>query len=91
MYKRQVQEVRDAWTGIEESTVQVSASLRSLDIARQNLDLSTFSYNEGQLTILDVLSAQLSWIQLYTNAVTANFNQKVSIAQYRRAAGEPFP
>ncbi|MBE5033607.1 TolC family protein [Gallalistipes aquisgranensis] len=88
---RIVQEVRDAWTGIEESTVQVSASLRSLDIARQNLDLSTFSYNEGQLTILDVLSAQLSWIQLYTNAVTANFNQKVSIAQYRRAAGEPFP
>ena len=86
-----MQEVRDAWTGIEESTVQVSASLRSLDIARQNLDLSTFSYNEGQLTILDVLSAQLSWIQLYTNAVTANFNQKVSIAQYRRAAGEPFP
>ena len=86
-----VQEVRNAWTGIEESTVQVSASLRSLDIAQQNLDLSTFSYNEGQLTILDVLSAQLSWIQLYTNAVTANFNQKVSIAQYRRAVGEPFP
>lgn len=88
---RIIQEVRNAWTGIEESTVQVSASLRSLDIARQNLDLSTFSYNEGQLAVLDVLSAQLSWIQLYTNAVTANFNQKVSIAQYRRAVGESVP
>lgn len=85
------QEVNDAWTGIEQSAQQVAASLKSLQIARENLDLSTYSYNEGQLTILDVLSAQLSWIQLYTNAITANFNQKVSISQYRRAVGQITP
>ncbi|MBQ4280342.1 MAG: TolC family protein [Rikenellaceae bacterium] len=80
-------ELSNAWTGIEESFEQVTIAFNGLKIAQENLDLSTFSYNEGAATILDVLSAQLSWLQLYTNAITSNYNYRLSIAEYRRAIG----
>ena len=74
----------DAWSSIENSLSQSLASRRNLDIARENLELSTYSYNEGQLTILDVLSAQLSWLQVYENALEAALNLHLSVAEYRR-------
>lgn len=79
-------QISSAWTNIVEATLQIEISKANLNVARENLSLNTFSYNEGQLTILDVISAQLSWLQAYTNAVTASFNEKVAIAAYRKAA-----
>jgi hypothetical protein len=36
-----------------------------------------------------VLQAQISWLQLYTNAITARFNYALSVADYQRiTAGE---
>ena len=60
------------------------SALRTLKIAGENLDSSTYSYNEGQATILDVLQAQLSWIQIYTNTITAQFNYAVAVPAYKR-------
>ncbi len=79
--------ISTAWTQILEASIQIDISEANLEVARENLSLNTFSYNEGLLTILDVISAQLSWLQAYTNAITANFNEKVAIAAYRKAAG----
>ena len=79
-----IREETDAWSSIENSLSQSLASRRNLDIARENLELSTYSYNEGQLTILDVLSAQLSWLQVYENALEAALNLHLSVAEYRR-------
>lgn len=84
-----VREEMNGWTAVVQSREQVDASARSLRIARENLELSTYSYSEGLVTILDVLSAQLSWIQLYTNDITARYNYAVAISDYRRiTAGE---
>ncbi len=80
---------RNGWTALNESRTQVDAMRESLRIAGENLDLSTYSYGEGLTTILDVLQAQLSWIQLYTNAITARFNYAVARSSYQRiTAGE---
>lgn len=79
-----IRDETDAWSSIENSLSQSLASRRNLDIARENLELSTYSYNEGQLTILDVLSAQLSWLQVYENALEAALNLHLSVAEYRR-------
>ena len=79
-----IRDETDAWSSIENSLSQTLASRRNLDIARENLELSTYSYNEGQLTILDVLSAQLSWLQVYENALEAALNLHLSVAEYRR-------
>lgn len=79
-----IRDETDAWSSIENSLSQSLASRRNLDIARENLELSTYSYNEGQLTILDVLSAQLSWLQVYENALEAALNLHLAVADYRR-------
>ncbi len=84
-----VREEMNGWTVVVQSREQVDASARSLRIARENLELSTYSYSEGLVTILDILQAQLSWIQLYTNDITARYNYAVAISDYRRiTAGE---
>lgn len=83
-----LQQERNGWTALNESRAQVDAVKESLRIAGENLDLSTYSYGEGLATILDVLQAQLSWIQLYTNAITAQFNYAVARSAYERITAE---
>ena len=49
---------------------------------------STYSYGEGLATILDVLQAQLSWIQLYSNAIRAHYNYAVAVSDYQRITAQ---
>ena len=65
----------------------MQSSLKNVEIASENLSISTYSYQEGQATVLDVLQAQLSWIQIYTNAISARYNYAVAWSAYRRITG----
>ena len=47
-------EVAKAWTSLTENTRQISIAEENCKLAEENLDLNTFSYTEGKLTILDV-------------------------------------
>ena len=78
------QQEADGWSAMISSYSQIQSSLRNLQIAGENLAISTYSYQEGQATVLDVLQAQISWLQLYTNAITARFNYAVAVAEYQR-------
>lgn len=78
----------NGWTTLVQSRAQVDASEQSLRIAGENLDISTYSYGQGLATILDVLQAQLSWIQLYTNAIRAHYNYAVAISDYERITAQ---
>lgn len=79
------QEVANAWTSLTENTKQISVAEDACRIAEENLDLNTFSYTEGKLPILDVLSAQLTWIQAYSGLIQTWLQQKVSLADYNKA------
>lgn len=81
------QEVANSWTSLTENTKQIVTAEEACMIAEENLDLNTFSYNEGKLPILDVLSAQLSWIQSYSSLIQTWYQQKTSLAQYNKAIG----
>lgn len=81
------QEVANTWTSLTENTKQISVAQEACKIAEESLDLNTFSYNEGKLPILDVLSAQLSWIQSYSSLVQTWYQQKASLASYNKAVG----
>ena len=74
-----LQEEADGWSALNNSYSQMQSSLKNLQIAGDNLSISTYSYQEGQATVLDVLQAQISWIQIYTNAITARFNYAVAV------------
>ncbi len=81
------QEVANSWTNLNESLKQISIAKEACEIAQENLDLNTFSYNEGKLPILDVLNAQLSWIQSFNSLIQTWYQQKSSLAQYNKAIG----
>ena len=77
-------EEADGWSALLSSYSQMQSSLKNVEIASENLSISTYSYQEGQATVLDVLQAQLSWIQIYTNAISARYNYAVAWSVYRR-------
>lgn len=80
-----VKDVTDAWTVINENVQKILVAEDNVKIADENLDLNTFSYNEGKLTILDVLSAQATWLSAYTNMISIWHSQHVAIADYNKA------
>lgn len=79
-------EEADGWSALTSSYSQMQSSLENVEIASENLSISTYSYNEGQGTLLTVLQAQISWIQIYSNAITARFNYAVAVSEYMRLA-----
>ena len=80
-------ELNNAWVNVIEISKKLEIVYSSLDLAKDNLTLNTFSYNEGKLPIIDVLSAQVSWLQAYTNVVSVNYQYKVALAEYAKALG----
>lgn len=82
-------EVSGAWTKITESEQQVEIARENMRLAQENLDLVTFSYNEGKATMVDVLSAQLSWTTAQSNLINANLSYKLALAEYRKAVSLP--
>ena len=62
-------DLSNAWVNLTEALKKINIVDSSLEIARHNLILNTFSYNEGKLPVIDVLSAQVTWLQAFTNVV----------------------
>ena len=87
-YDAILKEFSNATTDMNESWKQVTVAEENMEVAQQSLDLNTFSYNEGRSSIVEVLSAQLSWIQAQTNLISAYVNNKMAIAEYRRVISE---
>lgn len=80
-------ELSTAWTTVSDLLKKTEIVNSSLEIAQDNLFLNTFSYNEGKLPIIDVLSAQVTWLQAYTSVVSVHYQFKVAVAEYYRAVG----
>jgi outer membrane protein TolC len=73
----------NGWTNLLATQERVEAIRRNLAIATENLEISTYSYGEGLATMLDVMQAQLSWLQIYSNAIAAQYDYAVAISAYR--------
>ncbi|MDD6209411.1 MAG: TolC family protein [Bacteroidales bacterium] len=80
-------EMSNSWSSYVEYTRQIEIAQQGSQIAVRNLELNTLSYTEGKLPILDVLSAQQTWVQSYNRLINTWFNQKVAITDYNRAIG----
>ncbi len=84
LYDELIIEESNGWRAIVDSRAQMIAAKASLEVAVENLEISTYSYNEGLTTILDVLQAQIGWIQLSSNAIYSEFNHLIAIANYEK-------
>lgn len=73
-----------AITNIVESEKQIEIALNTLKTAQESLDLHTFNYEEGQIPIIDVQSAQLSWLQASTRLIESYLNSRVAYSEYKK-------
>lgn len=73
----------NGWTNLQATLKRVNSSIDNLEIAKENLDISTFAYKEGLASVLDVLQAQISWLQIYQNAISAQYDYAMAISAYR--------
>ena len=71
-----LEELSAAATKLAETEQQVRTARENTALAEENLDLVTFSYNEGKASMVDVLSAQLSWTQRKPTLSTHTLPQK---------------
>ncbi|MFI3262793.1 MAG: TolC family protein [Rikenellaceae bacterium] len=78
-------EIAALWTQLNENISQVDIAKGNCTLAEENLELNIFSYKEGKLQILDVLSAQLNWIQAYTSLIQIYHKQRISYATYQKS------
>lgn len=83
-----LEELSAATTKLTETEEQVKTAQETMALAEENLDLVTFSYNEGKANMVDVLSAQLSWTQAHTNLTNAYLSAKMAVAEYRKVVSE---
>lgn len=82
------EELSAARTKLMETEFQVITAQENKTLAEENLDLATFSYNEGKASMVDVLSAQLSWTQAQSNLINANLSAKMAVSEYRKVVSE---
>ena len=83
-----LEELSAATTKLTETEQQVKTAKENMALAEENLDLVTFSYNEGKSSMADVLSAQLSWTQAHTNLINAYLAEKMAVAEYKKVISE---
>lgn len=83
-----IEELSASTTKLSETAQQVKTAQENMTLAEENLDLVTFSYNEGKSGMADVLSAQLSWTQARTNLINAYLAEKMAVAEYRKVISE---
>ena len=83
-----LEEFSAANTKLTETEQQVKTAKENMALADENLDLATFSYNEGKASMVDVLSAQLSWTQAHNNLINAYLAAKMAAAEYRKVVSE---
>lgn len=81
------QELHAAFTSLQEYVKQIAIAEESCAITKESLDLNTFSYNEGKLPIIDVLSAQVAWVQSNSALIQAWLQEKVAFVDYNKAIG----
>lgn len=81
------QELNNSKIGLKQSLDQTEIALVNLRASQENLELNTYSYSEGKIPILDVLQAQLYWIQAYTSAVNSFHSYHIAVADYQKAIG----
>lgn len=81
------QELYASYTSLVESSKQIKIAEQSTAISKESLSLNTFSYNEGKLPIIDLLSAQVVWVQANSALIQAWLQEKVAYADYNKAIG----
>lgn len=71
----------------EEAVKQVALTENSLDKARENSLLALDQYQEGLVSITEVLDAQIYYLEARKNFVKSKYNAQIARSEYLKACG----
>lgn len=80
-------EVRKSIFKYNEAIKKIEMTKSSLEQAEENLKMTKDSYKEGMAKISDVLEAQSSWQEAYTNYIEAKTEFRLNETKLKKASG----
>ncbi len=82
-----VKEITTAISDIESSGKELIISKRGIDSANESLELSSYSFSEGQISIIDLMQAQIAWLSAVNSTIAASYKYHISLSAYNKATG----
>ncbi|WP_309022793.1 TolC family protein [Pelagicoccus sp. SDUM812002] len=80
-------EVRQAISALQEADQLAQAAVKVVAQAEEAVRMADSRFETGSISQLDVLEARVALTEARTNALAANYQHLVAVAQYRRALG----
>ncbi|MEG1641610.1 MAG: TolC family protein [Synergistaceae bacterium] len=80
-------EVETAWTEIGISSKHLTASKKSLDLAKESLRLAQVGYEEGVTPQIDLLQAQTTYTEATSEYITSKYNHLITIVALKMTEG----
>ena len=77
-------DIQHAWNSLVEAYRQIDVCRRSIDSARENYRMQKSYYQNGTVTMPDLLQAESQLIQAENRLAAANATYQVRLADYRR-------
>ncbi|MBD5780450.1 TolC family protein [Pelagicoccus sp. NFK12] len=80
-------QVRQAISALQEADQLAQAAVKVVEQAEEAVRMANSRFETGSISQLEVLEAQVALTEARTNALAANYQHLVAVAQYRRALG----
>lgn len=80
-------QIQSAWYSYAESVEKVNLTANSLLKAEENMNIAEERYREGEISVVEVLDAQIYRYQAMYNHITSKLNAKIYKAALTRALG----
>ncbi len=80
-------QVTQAVAGVRESNKRLTMAERSLERAEENLRYATLGFQEGVITVAQMLEAQTAWLSARSNRLEAKIDVQLSDVNLRRVLG----
>ncbi|MDQ8179332.1 TolC family protein [Pelagicoccus sp. SDUM812005] len=80
-------QVRQAISALQEADQLAKAAVKVVEQAEEAVRMADSRFETGSISQLDVLEARVALTEARTNALAANYQHLVAVAQYRRALG----
>ncbi len=79
------QEMATTLNGVTSNIKQLEVAKVNLDSAQESLELSSYSYNEGQISIIDLMQSQVQWLTAVNGYILACYNYRIALSNYYKA------
>ncbi len=79
--------IRTQFENIKEASKRVEAEKENLKLAKENLNMANQSYEEGLISVLDLMKARLSYNNSKSSLVQAKYDKNLAILELKKSLG----